>query len=135
MLLDYAELDWHAGRTGDALARINRIRRRVGMPDLPSVTLEDIMNERRVELAFEKTTYWDLLRLGIAEETMNGEDNPLYNVKIVVRADGSKKITHSVVNGRNSSIRYFAPKQYFWPISWDDIRYHEVEQNPGWAEV
>ncbi len=135
LLLDYAEIDWHAGRTGDALNKINRIRQRVGMPPLPSVTLEDILNERRVELAFEKTTYWDLLRLGIAEETMCGEDNPIYRVKIVIRTDGSKKYTYSVVNGRNNNIRYFDSKQYFWPISWSDIRYHGVEQNPNWREV
>lgn len=135
LLLDYAELDWYAGRTGDALIKINRIRERVGMPALPSVTLEDIMNERRVELAFEKTTYWDLLRLGIAEETMCGEDNPIFRVKIVVQDDGSKKYTYSVVNGRNNNIRYFDRKQYFWPISWSDIRYHGVDQNPDWKEV
>lgn len=135
LLLDYAEIDWYAGRTGDALAKINRIRNRVGMPNLTSITLDDILNERRVELAFEKTTYWDLLRLGIAEETMCGDTNPLYRVKIVKRANGSTRITHSVINGRNTSVRYFDPKQYFWPISWSDIRYHEVEQNPGWREV
>lgn len=135
LLLDYAEIDWYANRRDDALDKINRVRNRVGMPSLTSVTLEDILNERRVELAFEKTTYWDLLRLGIAEETMCGDTNPIYRVKITERADGARRFTYSVVNGRNTSIRYFAPRQYFWPIPWSDIRYHGVEQNPDWREV
>lgn len=48
--------------------KLNEIRRRVHMPEYESITWDDIVNERRVELAFEKSTYWDLLRWGIAEE-------------------------------------------------------------------
>lgn len=135
LLLDYAEIDWYENRAGDALQKINRIRNRVGMPSLGSVTLDDILNERRVELAFEKTTYWDLLRLGIAEDAMCGDTNPLYRVNITQGEDGTKRYTYSVVNGRNTNIRYFDKRQYFWPISWSDVRYHGVEQNPDWSEV
>lgn len=135
LLLDYAEIDWYENRAGDALQKINRIRNRVGMPSLGSVSLEDILNERRVELAFEKTTYWDLLRLGIAEDAMCGDTNPLYRVNIIQGEDGIKRYTYPVVNGRNTNIRYFDKRQYFWPISWSDVRYHGVEQNPDWSEV
>lgn len=135
LLLDYAEIDWYENRAGDALQKINRIRNRVGMPSLGAVTLEDILNERRVELAFEKTTYWDLLRLGIAEDAMCGDTNPLYRVNIIQGEDGIKRYTYPVVNGRNTNIRYFDKRQYFWPISWSDVRYHGVEQNPDWSEV
>lgn len=135
LLLDYAEIDFKAGREEEARDKINQIRSRVHMPELASVTWDDIMNERRVELAFEKTTYWDLLRYGTAEEKMCGDTNPLYNIRIVYNADGSKRITHSVVNGRNTNTRYFHPRQYYWPIPWDDIRYHGIEQNPEWVEV
>ncbi len=139
LLLDYAEIDWYENRDGDALQKINSIRNRVGMPSLHTENREDlfkdILNERRVELAFEKTTYWDLLRLGIAEEKMRGDNNPLYRVNIIQSEDGTKRYSYSIVNGRNTNIRYFAPQQYFWPISWSDVRYHGVEQNPGWSEV
>lgn len=54
LLLDYAEIDFKKGRIGDALDKVNQIRRRVKMPELKSVTWDDIVNERRVELAFEK---------------------------------------------------------------------------------
>lgn len=135
LLLDYAEIDFKLGRPGDALKKVNMIRERVHMPALTSVTWDDIMNERRVELAFEKTTYWDLLRYNIAEEKMTGTTNPLFGVKIVYRANGAKRITNPVVNGRNTVVRYFRTRQYFWPIAWDDIRYHGIEQNPEWVEM
>lgn len=135
LLLDYAEIDFKKGRTGDALEKVNRIRRRVKMPELTSVTWDDIVNERRVELAFEKTTYWDLLRWNIAERRMTGTTNPLYGVKIVYREDGTKKITNPVVNGRNTVVRYFRPRQYYYPLDWDDVRYHGLEQNPEWVEM
>lgn len=136
LLLDYAEIDFKKGRIGDALDKVNQIRSRVHMPALTSLTWDDIMNERRVELAFEKTTYWDFFRFGTAEKMMCGRTNPLYGCRWVIDADGNKSvITNRVVNGNNNDTRYFDPRQYFWPIAWDDIRYHDIPQNPGWVEV
>ncbi len=135
LLLDYAEIDFKKGRVNDALAKVNMIRERVHEPALTSVTWDDITNERRVELAFEKETYWDALRYNEAEKRMTGTTNPLYGVKIVYDANGNKKITNPVVNGRNTVVRYFRPRQYYYPIPWDDIRYHEIEQNPEWVEM
>ncbi|MCM1092441.1 MAG: RagB/SusD family nutrient uptake outer membrane protein [Lachnospiraceae bacterium] len=135
LLLDYAEIDFKKGRVNDALAKVNMIRERVHEPALTSVTWDDITNERRVELAFEKETYWDALRYNEAEMRMTGTYNPLYGVKIVYDANGNKKITNPVVNGRNTSVRYFRARQYYYPIPWDDIRYHEIEQNPEWVEM
>lgn len=136
LLLDYAEIDFKKGRVGAALEKVNQIRRRVHMPELVSVTWDDIMNERRVELAFEKTTYWDLLRYGIAEQKMCGSTNPLYGCRVVYDEDGNRSIvTDRLVNGNNNEIRYFDVKQYFFPIDWDDVRYNGIQQNPGWNEV
>lgn len=135
LLLDYAEIDFKKGRIADALDKINQIRRRVKMPELTTITWDDIFNERRVELAFEKTVYWDLLRWNIAEKYMTGSTNPLFGIKIVYKADGSKTITNPVVNGRNTVVRYFRPRQYYYPLDWDDVRYHGLEQNPEWIEM
>lgn len=135
LLLDYAEIDFKKGRIADALAKVNRIRARVKMPALTSLTWDDLVNERRVELAFEKTTYWDLLRWNIAERRMTGTTNPLFGVKIVYQANGSKRITNPVVNGRNTVMRYFRARQYYYPLDWDDVRYHGLEQNPEWVEM
>jgi len=135
VLLDYAEIDFKKGRVNDALAKVNMIRERVHEPALTSVTWDDITNERRVELAFEKSTYWDALRYNEAEKRMTGTSNPLYGIKIVYNTDGSKKFTKVIVNGRNTEVRYFRPRQYYYPIEWDDMRYHGVEQNPEWEEM
>jgi hypothetical protein len=64
ILLNYAEAVVESG-TGDvALAAkgINDIRRRAGHTvDIP-LTLDNVLRERRVELAFENKRYWDLVR-------------------------------------------------------------------------
>lgn len=135
LLLDYAEIDFKKGRIADALDKVNQIRRRVKMPELTTLTWDDIFNERRVELAFEKTVYWDLLRWNVAEKYMTGTTNPLFGIKIVNQEDGTKKITNPVVNGRNTVVRYFRPRQYYYPLDWDDVRYHGLEQNPEWVEM
>ncbi len=135
LLLDYAEIDFQRGRESEAMEKLNRIRRRVHMPEYTTITWDNIMNERRVELAFEKTTYWDLLRYGTAEKMMTGSTNPLFGVKIVYKENGSKQITNPTVNGRNTVVRYFRARQYYLPIAWDDVRYHGVEQNPEWVEM
>ena len=135
LLLDYAEIDFKKGRMAEALDKVNQIRRRVKMPELNTITWDDIFNERRVELAFEKTVYWDLLRWNVAEKYMTGTTNPLFGIKIVNQEDGTKKITNPVVNGRNTVVRYFRPRQYYYPLDWDDVRYHGLEQNPEWVEM
>ncbi|MDE6337516.1 MAG: RagB/SusD family nutrient uptake outer membrane protein, partial [Muribaculaceae bacterium] len=108
----------------------------VHMPELTSLTWDDILNERRVELAFEKTTYWDLFRYGTAEKVMCGSTNPLYGCRVVYDANGNKSIiTNRVVNGKNDDTRYFNVRQYYYPIAWDDVRYHGIDQNPDWVEM
>lgn len=54
-----------AGSTSDpaALASINRVRERAGLPALGSITLEDLYQERRIEFAFEGDYWFDLGRL------------------------------------------------------------------------
>ena len=88
-----------------------------------------------MELAFEKETYSYALRYNEAARRMTGTYSTLYGVKIVYDANGNKKITNPVVNGRNTSVRYFRARQYYYPIPWDDIRYHEIDQNPEWVEM
>lgn len=135
VILDYAEIYFRQGRTDLALGRINDIRRRAHMHELSSVTWEDIVHERRIEMAFEETTYWDLFRWGIAEEKMNGETNPLKVVKITYDEAGKPKYEYSNMNRYPKRVRTFNKRQYYLPIPWDEIRYHGIEQNPDWVEV
>lgn len=135
VLLDYAEIYFKQNRPDLAMEELNKIRRRVHMPEYESITWDDIMNERRVELAFEKSTYWDLLRWGTAEKVMTGTTNPLKGIKIYKEEGKPTEYKEVIVNGRNTVVRYFREMQYFLPIPWDEIRYHGIEQNPTWREM
>jgi hypothetical protein len=55
---------------GSALDDINIIRQRAGIGSLTSVTPDDILNERRLEFAFEGHRWFDLKRTGMAMEYM-----------------------------------------------------------------
>jgi len=89
--LNYAEANFYAkgAVTAEALAAVNLIRSRAGMPDIPaSISPEEfemkLRNERRVELAFEGHRYYDLRRWKTQSEyegivtgmkiTKNGDD-------------------------------------------------------------
>ncbi len=71
-----AEKDWNANRT-EALADLNAIRARVGLPSKEVSTLEEfrklLHHERMVEFAGEGLRYWDIRRWKIAEEVIHGK--------------------------------------------------------------
>lgn len=132
--LDYAEVLFNLGETDKALTEVNDVRERVHMYPLTSLTWEELMNERRVEMAFEETTYWDLLRWGIAVERLNGESNPLKKISISVK-NGTTTYTVGNVHRFPKRVRLFRSKQYYMPIPWSEIRFQGVSQNPEWDEM
>ncbi|MDA3928014.1 MAG: RagB/SusD family nutrient uptake outer membrane protein [Prolixibacteraceae bacterium] len=76
--LNAAEAALMLGNNAKALQYINKVRERArmcgdtGIPaDLTSVSMEDIINERRVEFSSEGKRYYDLVRWGIAAEKLN----------------------------------------------------------------
>jgi starch-binding outer membrane protein, SusD/RagB family len=98
------------------------------------ITWDQIVNERRVEMAFEETTYWDFFRWGIAVDKLNGTSNPLKAMRIDV-TNGTYKYTISNLNRFPGRIRVFDEKEYYFPIPWSEIKYQGITQNPGWTEV
>lgn len=74
-LLLLAEALNEQGKPGEALAPLNRVRARAGLPDITETDqgkLRDIIfHERRVELAFENHRWTDLLRTGRALKVIN----------------------------------------------------------------
>jgi len=68
------------GPTGIAQNAINRVRDRVQIPRLSTTITQDelrneVIHERRVELAFEGARWFDLITLGVAEDQIDGIEN------------------------------------------------------------
>jgi tetratricopeptide (TPR) repeat protein len=55
---------------GDPVSLVNEVRTRAGLPELASVTLDDIMHERRIEFHCEADRWDVLVRTGKAVEVM-----------------------------------------------------------------
>ncbi len=135
VLLGYAEAQNEA--TGpDALVyeAINRIRERSELPNLPTGLSQDemreaIYRERRVELAFEEKRFYDLLRLKLAEEKLNG---PLH--AMVIRQTNGEWVYS--VEPAAGGMRSFDPnKNYLLPIPQYAMDLNsELEQNPNYGE-
>ena len=132
--LDYAEVMFRLGNADKALAEVNDIRQRVHMYQLTSLTWDELMNERRVELAFEEATYWDLYRLGIAFEKCNGSTNPLKKMTIT-ETRGNTTYKEENLDRRAKNNWVFQERDYYHPIPWSEVKYQGIEQNPEWNEV
>ena len=77
VLLNAAEAAFELGQPDVAAGYLNRLRERAGFPAnslQPSdITFDRVVNERRVELAFEGHEFWDLKRWRIAHLVLNGQ--------------------------------------------------------------
>lgn len=101
ILLINAEAAIHAG--GDAAAPLNEVRSRANLDPIAAPTLNDIWEERRLELAGEQDRYWDLLRTGQAAT--------------VLASKGFQSGKH---------------EWYPIPQSEVDLSGQQLKQNPGW---
>lgn len=71
ILLLKAEASVAQGNIAEATTLVNRIRTRAKLPSLTAVTANDVLNERRLELAFEGQRWFDLVRTGEVFTVMN----------------------------------------------------------------
>lgn len=72
VLLIYAEATMNGGgSTSDALAvaAFNQVHTRAGLPAVTSITLDELLHERKVEFAFEGDYWFDIQRQGLAKAT------------------------------------------------------------------
>ncbi len=132
MYLNYAEaLNEYAPGNADIGFYINAVRKRAGMPDLPSglTQLEmrnKIRNERRIELLAENHRFWDVRRWKIASQT---EQN-IYGMKAIkdANAPGGFKYERFLVEKRP-----WRNAMLVIPITLDEtFRNPNIKQNPGW---
>lgn len=133
VLLNYAEaLNEADGPISDVYSYVNQIRKRAGMPDLPTGLTKDQMrarihNERAVEFAFEEIRWWDLLRWKDAE-TIKATVNAM---NVVKTATG---FTYNVVPLPALYQRDFTPRMFIYPIPRAEIDKSNgiMKQNDGW---
>lgn len=69
-LLLLAESLVEQNKNSEAIPFLNAVRKRAGLPNLSEATKENVLNERRHELAFENHRWTDLIRTGKAIEFM-----------------------------------------------------------------
>ena len=137
--LNYAEaLNESDPENPDILTYLNLIRERAGIPVYGNgageitppagqeAMREAIRRERRVELAFENSRYFDVRRWCIAEET---ENMPLCGMN--VNKNGNDFYTRIKREDRT-----FEKKMYLFPIPQGEIDIDkQLVQNPGWSTV
>jgi hypothetical protein len=125
VLLLAAEAAIELNRPGDALGYINMLRTRArnsgntGQPvDLTSVTLANVIHERRVELAMEAHRFFDIVRWGIAYDRLNG----LY------------RATDTLGGVDGNPIEFIIGKNEFFPIPEEELILSKgsIKQNPGY---
>jgi hypothetical protein len=79
-LLLLAENLVQQNKNEEALPFLNEVRDRAGLPDLDEATLDNVLNERRHELAFENHRWTDLIRTGKAIEVMSAYGQRMKNL-------------------------------------------------------
>jgi len=122
ILLNCAEAAFKLGKTDEARAYVNQVRSRqtVNMPEIPAggLTLEKIMHERTVELAFEGNHLWDIRRWKMGPQLLG---TPLKGISITQTGTDPRVYTEIIALPRS-----FSDKLYLFPIYQT-----EVEKNPA----
>jgi hypothetical protein len=126
MYLNAAEAAFETGDENEAKRLINIIRDRAGMPAKMALTIEDIRNERFVELYNEEHRYWDIRRWRTAVEELNGKG--LHGVEWTYHIDDNK-YSLRLKDGDFGRIRTFAERNYYLPI-----RLSRIAENPNLVE-
>lgn len=116
-LLLLAENLVQQGKDGDALPYLNKVRNRAGLPDLTVATLENVLNERRHELAFENQRWTDLIRTGKAIEVMSAYGQQM-------------KQQYSFLPANSFNV---TENRLIYPIPYRELQLNpSLKQNPGY---
>ncbi len=130
MYLNAAEAAFEGGDLNEAKRLINLVRDRVSMPPKETLTLEDVRNERFVELYIEEHHYWDIRRWRIAVDELNGKG--FHGITWVYNID-EDKYTMKLKDADFGQIRTFAERNYYFPLGLDRIADNpNLLENPGY---
>lgn len=130
IVLNYVEACLELGEEDEAIEKLNDIRERAGMPDIPvgetGVALKErYRNERRIEMSYEGHRFFDIRRWMIAPDVLKNAQG------IDIRyPHGSTQPTYTVTEVQD---RAWNNKAYLLPILLDEMNKNELLiQNPGY---
>jgi len=140
--LNLAEAAIELNKAPEALAAVNLIRNRAGMPALTSITRDLVRKERKIELAYECNRYWDVRRWRTAKTELTqsyhglryileGASMPDNVASYNVLTQKFRLIVVNDVSGIPSP--YFDDKHYYLPISLSRTANNKnLVENPGY---
>ena len=123
VIIRFADVLLMAAELKRDAAPLNRARARVGLPAV-AYSEDALRNERHWELAFEGVRYYDLLRWGIAAETLAQQNGIKVKDNLV---ETSMKM--SDIAQRVETTKGLMPL----PKTQIDLSAGVLEQNPGWG--
>lgn len=141
--LNAAEAAMELGQTGKALKYVNAIRERAGFGpnswDASDLTIDNLLKERRRELAMEDHRYWDMKRLRKAHIQWNGVQSEntmlyaLYPYRVIGGPNDGKYIFDRHVAYRFKAPRNFRLGNYYSSFKQDDLNKNpKLVQNPNY---
>ena len=130
--LNYAEACFRLGDNAKAMNYINKVRKRVGLPNVSGLSgdglFDALRHERKVELAFEGLYYWDMRRWNMAATQFTGVRR--HGLKVEKQANGTFKYTYVNVDNENLN---FPEKMYRLPIPTAELNNNkELSQFAEW---
>ncbi|MBR2224831.1 MAG: RagB/SusD family nutrient uptake outer membrane protein [Bacteroidales bacterium] len=130
VLLLYAEAKflYDNDADGTGLKALNEVRRRAQIPELASMTYQDIKDERRAELFCEQERYFDLVRWGEASTVLANKGKTYY--KFHGYKPGTTEWDVEAVPGDGKG---WQDKYELLPFPYEQTSANpNLKQNPGW---
>ena len=129
-LLRYAEAKFLVDNDADGtgLAALNEVRRRAQIPELSSMSYQDIKDERRAELFYEQERFFDLVRWGDAPTVLKDKGKKQY--RFYGYKPGTTEWNIEVLDGPGNG---WQDKYNLLPFPFEQTSASpNLKQNPGW---
>lgn len=131
VLLLYAEACIQSGtKTSEGLAALNEVRQRAGLDNLSALTLQDLKDEKRAELAYENERFLDLIRWGDAPAVLSNRGFNIYNFYGYTEGTNDYNVTETPVQGAQG---FQAGRDELFPFPYTErLLNPNLDQNLGW---